>query len=592
MTFQKSTLIDRRYRLISRAGKGGFAEVWQASDTQQGGTKAVKILSPDSGLSDSVVSMALAEHERSKELEHPNILPIEGHGVHDEHYPYLVMPFCHRGSLDTAIQEKRLLDEDQLARLLSQIGGALHYLHTRTPRILHNDIKPGNILIGDSGEYLLTDFGISTQTRVTIQRNSIDRRRMTQALPKSGGKKGQPIEGLAPAYAAPELYGKTPVYSERSDVFSLGVTIYELATGQLPWRGEGGAALLRSGVEVPELPAGFSRRFSQWAEACMHPDPHARPTTEELEQAAQRYLEKGYWEAPPVKVTPRWQTAEAEGDRLFRDGQFREARSKYEEALRLNPAAGSAKEKMERCQEAIRKHKQPEAVAHAEKPTRPSRPAPVRKKRRFNIVANLVSLLILGVIGFAGFIFYREKNFDDHYLKGMQALRQNDYAQASQLLQMAYTYHPGDSGVANLIRFTRFKLVVQEHTKTADSSAIALESNRKDWFKGQSVDKDEAQRRLQDIENRRRKASEGMKTLAAEYQVSTKDVENLSNPYNSLILSSLSQDNRGYCRLTADNGEVSVLRSTIPENFVKNLETCVEGLEKRYNDLVVRVKNE
>jgi len=594
MTFQKSTLIGQRYRLLTPAGKGGFAEVWQAEDTKEGGVKAVKILSPETGLSESVIAMAKAEHERSRSLDHPHILRIEEHGVHEDQYPYLVMHFCRRGALDEAVQQHHLLTEEQLAQLILHIGGALRYLHTQSPKILHNDIKPGNILIGDDGNYLLTDFGISTQTRATMRRNTIERRRMTQPLPDSKRKPKEDIEGFAPAYAAPELYGKNPTYSERSDIFSLGVTLYELATGQLPWRGEGGSALLRSGVEVPELPASFSRRFSQWVEACMQTDPYARPSATDLEKAALVYQEKNYWEAAPVHVTPKWQITEKEGDRLFRDGNFAGARMKYEEAIRLNPAAESIKTKLEKCNEVLYRSEQPAAAPSSGVPTKLQKNILQGKRqghRWTSYLANFLILLVVGVIGFAGYIYYQEKNFDENYLQGLKALQRNDYETAKRLLETAQTFHPGDTSVANLVRFTRFKLAVQEQIKRAKEESLAVEPNSNTWYRGgQPVKREEAQRRLQNIENRRKTISQNFKTLTSQHRGNSKDIENLTNPYDKLIVTTLSQNNRGYCQLTAEGGEVKVLKEALPENFLNQLEKCVETLEKRYQDMVLKVK--
>jgi hypothetical protein len=135
-------------------------------------------------------------------------------------------------------------------------------------------------------------------------------------------------------------------------------------------------------------------------------------------------------------------------------------------------------------------------------------------------------------------------------------------------------------------------LAVQEQIKRTKEESLAVEPNSNTRYRGgQPVNREEAQRRLQNIENRRKTVSQSFKTLTSQHRGNSKDIENLTNPYDKLILTTLSQNNRGYCQLTTEGGEVKVLKESLPENFLNHLEKCVETLEKRYQDMILKVKD-
>jgi serine/threonine protein kinase len=171
-----------------------------------------------------------------------------------------------------------------LAKFLLQIGEALQYLHSQEPPIIHQDIKPDNILIDNKGNYLLTDFGISTKIRRTLTKS------IGQKTASSG----------TTAYMAPEKFSvklsdKAPI--KANDIFSLGVCMFELLTDELPC-GDLGGILLSSGGQTAELPENYTPNLQKLIAACLSKDAWERPTAEELVGVAKNYQKKGEWSLP------------------------------------------------------------------------------------------------------------------------------------------------------------------------------------------------------------------------------------------------------------------------------------------------------
>jgi serine/threonine-protein kinase len=188
------------------------------------------------------------------------------------------MPFYSNGSLARALHGNEPFTEDHVARLLLEISDALNYLHTQEPAVLHRDIKPDNILIANDGSYILSDFGISRRVRHTIAKHT--------------GKGSE--DSMSIAYSAPERFAKFPQTTAASDIFSLGVMLYQVCSGFLPWDENGGIALLR-GAEIPDIPTGYSRKLNEIINQCMDPDPDKRPTAAQLKEWSLTYVKEGYW---------------------------------------------------------------------------------------------------------------------------------------------------------------------------------------------------------------------------------------------------------------------------------------------------------
>ena len=265
---------NQRYLLLKRIGVGGYSEVWLAEDTKAGNLEvALKIFAPEKGLDSKGLEVFSKEYSLVFNLNHKNLL-IPKHFDEFEGSPYLVLPYCRQGSVFGKIGE---VTEQELARFMQQAASALNYLHNQDPPIIHQDIKPDNFLIDGRGNYLLADFGISSKIRRTLTK-SLGAQASTGTL----------------AYMPPEKFSADKQIIKAGDIFSLGVTIYELLTGDLPFGDHGGMVIL-TGAQVPNLPSGFSPELNTLLKRCMAKEPWERPTAEQLEETATKFLQAGQW---------------------------------------------------------------------------------------------------------------------------------------------------------------------------------------------------------------------------------------------------------------------------------------------------------
>lgn len=263
-------------------GEGGFSEVWKASDQMaDDAVVAIKIYAPEKGLDDYGLRQFRNEFSITHNLSHPHLLKVSHFDIADGS-PYLIMPYCPYGSLTTLLQRDGIFSERQVALVMCQIGAALEEVHRQSPPIVHQDIKPDNILLLHPESFMLADFGISSRIRNTI-RVATDN-----------------MQTLTIAYAPPERFDRHPTSVPSSDIFALGVTLYEMCTNTVPWDGAGGQCLLK-GANIPALPATFSKELNSILEACMSADRTQRPTAREIHLRGRQYLETGQWRLPGDK---------------------------------------------------------------------------------------------------------------------------------------------------------------------------------------------------------------------------------------------------------------------------------------------------
>jgi len=235
-----------RYEIRERLGEGGMAVVYKAHDTRLERDVAVKVIRTER-LTLETMGKTLKRFEREAKalakLTHPNIVPITDYGEHDGK-PYLVMPYLPGGTLKQQLKGKPMPWEEAV-RLLIPIARALHYAHQQG--IIHRDVKPSNILITQSGEPMLTDFGIAKILLDTEE---------TADLTGTGLGVG------TPEYMSPEQFQGKGV-DARTDIYSLGVVLYEMITGRKPYQADTPAAVLIKQVTealprprsfIPELP--------------------------------------------------------------------------------------------------------------------------------------------------------------------------------------------------------------------------------------------------------------------------------------------------------------------------------------------------
>jgi len=285
MKYSEGYLFDDRYRLERFIGSGTFGEVWVAVDKATDIEVAVKIYA---SMDEKGLKEFKDEFKISFELNHSNLLHANYLGVNSEDKrPYLVMPYCPDGSVSKYSGE---MNETDLWRFIRDVAAGLAYLHSKNPPIIHQDIKPDNILILKSGDFVITDFGISKQLRATM-------RKTASAISSAG----------AISYMGPERFTKQYHAVKASDIWSLGASIFELATNELPFCGMGGS-LLKQGADMPELPEQYSETLNTICQACMAKEPWNRPTAAQLSEFAARILDG---ETSPKMPWVKEQPAEA-----------------------------------------------------------------------------------------------------------------------------------------------------------------------------------------------------------------------------------------------------------------------------------------
>ena len=272
----EGSVFDDRYLLKEFKGSGSFGEVWLAYDQQTEVEVAVKIyVAMDShGLSEFKKEFQVSFNLNHTNLLHANFLEVSK----EEQRAYLVMPYCPLGSTSKLIGK---MTEEQLWEFIRDVSSGLAYLHSQNPPVIHQDIKPDNILIARNGEYVVTDFGISRQARNTL-------RKSTTHLNSAG----------AVAYMGPERFGKQYQSVKASDIWSLGVTIYELAVGELPFCGMGGS-MQKQGADIPDLPEEFSEELNLLMQSCLAKETWDRPTAEQIAEYTSKCIKEG-------RVRPSW----------------------------------------------------------------------------------------------------------------------------------------------------------------------------------------------------------------------------------------------------------------------------------------------
>ena len=225
-----SELIGRvlgNYHILEQVGRGGMASVFMALDLAHERTVAVKVLSPQLALEPNFKVRFEREAQVLRGLEHPNIVPMLDYGE-ESGLAYIVMPYMKVGTLSDRLRDGDLTVEES-ARIIGQIASALQHAHEAG--VVHRDVKPSNILIDEDGSAWLSDFGFAHVHDATMSLT------------------GSALIGT-PAYISPEQVSGKPV-SPLSDQYSLGVVVYHLSTGCLPYDAETPMAIALSHVTSP-----------------------------------------------------------------------------------------------------------------------------------------------------------------------------------------------------------------------------------------------------------------------------------------------------------------------------------------------------
>jgi formylglycine-generating enzyme required for sulfatase activity/Tfp pilus assembly protein PilF/tRNA A-37 threonylcarbamoyl transferase component Bud32 len=220
------------YQVMEQIGQGGMATVCKAYQPSMDRYVAIKILPRHFTEDESFVGRFSQEARTLARLEHPHILPVYDYGE-QEGITYLVMRYVEAGTLKDLIAREGPIDVKEAARIVGQVADALDCGHSQG--VIHRDIKPSNVLIDQYGNTFLTDFGIAKLVAETAH------------FTATGAVIG------TPAYMSPEQGMGDPV-DARSDIYSLGVVLYQLVTGRVPFQAETPLAVLLKHLNAPLPP--------------------------------------------------------------------------------------------------------------------------------------------------------------------------------------------------------------------------------------------------------------------------------------------------------------------------------------------------
>src|SRR5512138_1626920 len=218
------------YRIISQIGRGGMANVYKAYQPSVDRYVAIKVLPTQLAESKEFATRFHQEARIIAMLEHPHILPVFDYGESDG-IAYFVMRYLDAGTLKDKMESGRPLPLNDIDRIFTQLAEALSYAHSHG--VVHRDLKPANALIDSFGNVFLTDFGIAKLLESASPR-------LTQTDAVMG----------TPAYISPEqAQGQT--VDQRSDIYSLGIILYEMVTGSVPFIADTPLAVLFKHITDP-----------------------------------------------------------------------------------------------------------------------------------------------------------------------------------------------------------------------------------------------------------------------------------------------------------------------------------------------------
>lgn len=267
MSDSERTVVNDRYEIEKRVGRGGMADVFKAHDLLLDRTVAIKVLFPEFATDPAFVERFRREAQSVAGLNHPNIVGVYDWGRSGSTY-FMAMEFVEGRTLAEILKQRRALTPEQAAEIAGAVAAALGFAHRGG--VVHRDVKPGNILIGTNGDIKVADFGIARAIDVGHE----------ASLTQDGS-----VMGTATYFSPEQAKGLQP--DPRSDIYSLGVVLYEMVAGRPPFVADSALATAYMQVNdrptplrelVPDVP----RDFEIIVAKCLSKDPDVRYETSDL----------------------------------------------------------------------------------------------------------------------------------------------------------------------------------------------------------------------------------------------------------------------------------------------------------------------
>lgn len=285
------------YALIRVLGEGGMGQVWLAQHVHLGTPAVVKSLHPHYAQQESLRQRFLTEARLLAQLSHPAIVRLYDFTIQDG-IPYLIMEYVQGQGLDAFIRTHGALSPDRVSHLLAPVLDALAYLHAH--KVIHRDIKPSNLIVLPDGTAKLIDFGIA------------------KALDEDLKLTGTGMQVGTALYMAPEQIRGEPV-SPQTDLYAMGLVIYECLFGHFPWEWEGLTAFLlyqRLLNEPPAIPTETPEAWKAFFERALAKAPAERfPSAEAMKAALSSLTTENATASPPAPlIAPNPSPAPASGN--------------------------------------------------------------------------------------------------------------------------------------------------------------------------------------------------------------------------------------------------------------------------------------
>lgn len=277
MSDNSRTIVNDRYEIGKRIGRGGMAEIFQARDILLDRPVAMKVLFPEFATDPAFVERFRREAQAAANLNHPNIVAVYDWGKLNNTY-YIAMEYVNGRTLADILKQSGTLTPMQVCDVMSEVASALISAHQNG--VIHRDIKPGNILVSTTGQVKVADFGIARALGAGVE----------QGLTQTGA-----VMGTATYFSPEQAQGAST--DQRSDIYSLGVVMYEMLSGVPPFTGENAVAIAYKQVHERAMPldqrlTSAPPEVAAIVAKCMEKSPDDRySSAEEVRDELRRFVE-------------------------------------------------------------------------------------------------------------------------------------------------------------------------------------------------------------------------------------------------------------------------------------------------------------